>query len=78
MKDHSKKAGLNDAVIVNTCAVTNEAVRQAKQKIRKLKRDNPNKQIIVTGCAVQVDPISFSNMSEVDLVIGNFSSYSKR
>ena len=57
--------------VVNTCAVTAEAVRKSKQEIRKLRRDNPNSQMIVTGCAAQIEPKTFSEMSEVDLVIGN-------
>lgn len=59
------------AVIVNTCAVTGEAVRQAKQAIRKARRDNPAARIIVTGCAAQTDPQGFAAMDEVDLVLGN-------
>lgn len=69
-----KKAarGLNEPVIlVNTCAVTAEAVRQAKQAIRKAKKDNPNAKIIVSGCAAQIDPTTFSDMGEVSKVIGN-------
>ena len=53
MTDHAERAGLDDAVIVNTCAVTHEAVRQASQAIRKARRENPNARIIVTGCAAQ-------------------------
>jgi threonylcarbamoyladenosine tRNA methylthiotransferase MtaB len=56
---------------VNTCAVTAEAVRKSKQEIRKLRRDNPSSQMIVTGCAAQIEPKTFSEMSEVDLVVGN-------
>ena len=59
------------AVIFNTCAVTAEAVRQARQSIRKARRENPNARIIVTGCAAQTDPQGFSAMDEVDLVLGN-------
>jgi threonylcarbamoyladenosine tRNA methylthiotransferase MtaB len=59
------------AVIFNTCAVTAEAVRQAKQSIRKARRENPNARIIVTGCAAQTEPASFADMDEVDLVLGN-------
>ena len=69
-----KKAarGINQPVIlVNTCAVTAEAVRQAKQAIRKAKRDNPDAEILVSGCAAQIDPNSFADMSEVSKVIGN-------
>jgi threonylcarbamoyladenosine tRNA methylthiotransferase MtaB len=63
-------AGL-DAVIVNTCAVTGEAVRQARQTIRKLRRQHPHRRIIVTGCAAQLAPQSFADMPEVDRVLGN-------
>jgi threonylcarbamoyladenosine tRNA methylthiotransferase MtaB len=71
MKAEAEKAGLSGALIVNTCAVTAEAVRQAKQAIRKAKRDNPGRQIIVTGCAAQTNARAFGDMVEVDLVIGN-------
>jgi threonylcarbamoyladenosine tRNA methylthiotransferase MtaB len=71
MKTEAEKAGLSEALIVNTCAVTEEAVRQAKQAIRKARRDNPGRQIIVTGCAAQTEARSFADMDEVDLVIGN-------
>jgi threonylcarbamoyladenosine tRNA methylthiotransferase MtaB len=64
-------AGLSDAVVVNTCAVTAEAVRQARQTIRKLRRERPDSRIVVTGCAAQTDPNSFAVMPEVDRVIGN-------
>jgi threonylcarbamoyladenosine tRNA methylthiotransferase MtaB len=71
MRAHAERAGLADAVIVNTCAVTAEAVRQAAQTIRKLKRDNPAARLIVTGCAAQIEPDRFAAMLEVDRVIGN-------
>ncbi|WP_224825096.1 tRNA (N(6)-L-threonylcarbamoyladenosine(37)-C(2))-methylthiotransferase MtaB [Cognatishimia sp. MH4019] len=71
MKELADTAGLSDAVIVNTCAVTAEAVRKARQEIRKLRRENPNARLIVTGCAAQTEPKTFSNMAEVDAVIGN-------
>jgi threonylcarbamoyladenosine tRNA methylthiotransferase MtaB len=58
-------------VVVNTCAVTAEAVRKARQEIRKLRRANPNAKLIVTGCAAQTEPETFRDMAEVDLVIGN-------
>jgi threonylcarbamoyladenosine tRNA methylthiotransferase MtaB len=64
-------AGLDDAVIVNTCAVTGEAVRQARQAIRRARRDRPEAKIIVTGCAAQTDPAAFALMPEVDRVLGN-------
>jgi len=63
--------GLTDAIIVNTCAVTGEAVRQARQAIRRSRREHPDARLIVTGCAAQIDPDSFSAMPEVDLVLGN-------
>ncbi|WP_170430629.1 tRNA (N(6)-L-threonylcarbamoyladenosine(37)-C(2))-methylthiotransferase MtaB [Ruegeria arenilitoris] len=71
MKELSQQAGLTDAVVVNTCAVTAEAVRKARQEIRKLRRENPNARLIVTGCAAQTEPETFSRMEEVDAVIGN-------
>lgn len=64
-------AGLRNAVIVNTCAVTAEAERQARQAIRKAKREHPDAHIIVTGCAAQISPSTFGAMAEVDQVIGN-------
>jgi threonylcarbamoyladenosine tRNA methylthiotransferase MtaB len=64
-------AGLADVVVVNTCAVTGEAVRQARQAIRKLKREHPQARILVTGCAAQTEPDTFADMAEVDRVIGN-------
>ncbi|MDA7964451.1 tRNA (N(6)-L-threonylcarbamoyladenosine(37)-C(2))-methylthiotransferase MtaB [Ruegeria sp.] len=71
MKELSQQAGLQDAVIVNTCAVTAEAVRKARQEIRKLRRENPDARLIVTGCAAQTEPQTFAAMDEVDAVIGN-------
>ncbi len=71
MKDLARQAGLDNAVIVNTCAVTAEAVRKARQDIRKLRRDHPKARLIVTGCAAQTEPDTFANMPEVDAVIGN-------
>src|SRR5207247_6186400 len=64
-------AGLTDVVVVNTCAVTAEAVRQARQAIRKLRRERPGARIVVTGCAAQTEPETFAQMGEVDRVIGN-------
>ncbi|NKB55190.1 MAG: tRNA (N(6)-L-threonylcarbamoyladenosine(37)-C(2))-methylthiotransferase MtaB [Alphaproteobacteria bacterium] len=66
-----KAAGLDDSIIFNTCAVTKEAERQARQAIRRARRDNPCAQIIVTGCAAQIDADAFAAMPEVDRVIGN-------
>ena len=71
MKRLATKAGLGQAVVINTCAVTAEAVRKAKQDIRKLRRQHPDAKIIITGCAAQIDPKAFSRMPEVDVVIGN-------
>ncbi len=71
MKELSSAAGVSNAVVVNTCAVTAEAVRKARQEIRKLRRENPNAKLIVTGCAAQTEPQTFAEMSEVDVVIGN-------
>ena len=65
----------DDAIVVNSCAVTNEAVRQTRQAIRRAKRDAPERRIIVTGCAAQLDPASFAAMPEVDRVIGNADKY---
>jgi len=71
MKDLAAQAGLQNAVVVNTCAVTAEAVRKARQDIRKLRKANPNARLIVTGCAAQTEPDTFAKMDEVDAVIGN-------
>jgi threonylcarbamoyladenosine tRNA methylthiotransferase MtaB len=71
IRDMTAKAGLQDAIVVNTCAVTAEAVRKARQDIRKLRRANPNAKLIVTGCAAQTEPKTFAAMAEVDRVIGN-------
>lgn len=71
MRDEMDKAGIEDAIIINTCAVTSEAERQARQTIRRLKRERPNARIIVTGCAAQLDPAKFANMDEVERVVGN-------
>jgi len=71
MREMTATVGLQDAVIVNTCAVTVEAVRKARQEIRRLRRDNPGATLIVTGCAAQTEPATFAAMAEVDLVLGN-------
>jgi threonylcarbamoyladenosine tRNA methylthiotransferase MtaB len=71
MKELAGAAGLRDAVVVNTCAVTAEAVRKARQDIRKLRKANPTARLIVTGCAAQTEPETFTAMDEVDAVIGN-------
>jgi len=71
VKTHAEAAGRTDTVIVNTCAVTGEAVRQARQTIRKLRRERPGARLVVTGCAAQIDPDMFAAMDEVDEVVGN-------
>ncbi|MBB6508790.1 threonylcarbamoyladenosine tRNA methylthiotransferase MtaB [Rhizobium soli] len=71
MRAEAEKAGLNNAVLVNTCAVTSEAVRQARQMIRRVRRDNPHARIVVTGCAAQTEKQTFADMPEVDMVLGN-------
>ncbi|MEP1586297.1 MAG: tRNA (N(6)-L-threonylcarbamoyladenosine(37)-C(2))-methylthiotransferase MtaB [Tateyamaria sp.] len=71
MEELAEGAGLQDAVIINTCAVTAEAVRKARQDIRKLRRTHPDAKLIVTGCAAQTEPDTFAQMEEVDVVIGN-------
>ncbi|NNE80640.1 MAG: tRNA (N(6)-L-threonylcarbamoyladenosine(37)-C(2))-methylthiotransferase MtaB [Silicimonas sp.] len=71
MREMADAAGLGDAVIVNTCAVTAEAVRKSQKEIRRLARENPTSRVIVTGCAAQTEPERFADMDEVDLVLGN-------
>jgi threonylcarbamoyladenosine tRNA methylthiotransferase MtaB len=71
MRRHAGAADLGECVIINTCAVTGEAVRQAAQTIRRTRRERPNARIIVTGCAAQIEPERFADMAEVDHVIGN-------
>ncbi|MEL7398298.1 MAG: tRNA (N(6)-L-threonylcarbamoyladenosine(37)-C(2))-methylthiotransferase MtaB [Pseudomonadota bacterium] len=71
MRELAAEAGMDNAVVVNTCAVTAEAVRKARQEIRKLRRQNPEARLIVTGCAAQTEPETFQSMAEVDAVIGN-------
>ena len=71
MKELANQAGLTNTVVINTCAVTAEAVRKAKQDIRRLRRQNPKAKLIVTGCAAQTEPNTFIEMAEVDVVIGN-------
>ena len=70
-------AGLDDAVVVNTCAVTAEAVRQARQAIRRLRRERPDAHIVVTGCAAQTDASEFAKMPEVDRVLGNEEKFER-
>lgn len=71
-------AGLDDAVVMNTCAVTAEAVRQAKQAIRRVRREKPDARIIVTGCAAQTEAKTFAHMPEVDRVVGNEEKFDAR
>jgi threonylcarbamoyladenosine tRNA methylthiotransferase MtaB len=71
IRKQADDAGLQNAVVFNTCAVTGEAVRQARQAIRKARRERPGAKLIVTGCAAQIDPGAFAAMAEVDLVLGN-------
>lgn len=71
MRTHARAAGVSDCIVVNTCAVTGEAVSQARQMIRKLKREHPHARLVVTGCAAQTEPDAFAAMPEVDHVLGN-------
>ena len=71
MRNMAGTVGLNNAVVINTCAVTHQAVSKSRQEIRRLRRENPNSTLIVTGCAAQIDPMGFSKMVEVDFVLGN-------
>ena len=71
MRNQAADAGLNNAIIFNTCAVTSEAERQARQAIRRARRENPDARIVVTGCAAQIAPQNWADMPEVDYVIGN-------
>src|SRR5262249_8198019 len=71
IRRQAQAAGLAETVVVNTCAVTAEAVRQSRQAIRRLKRERPDARIVVTGCAAQTQPAAFGTMPEVALVLGN-------
>jgi threonylcarbamoyladenosine tRNA methylthiotransferase MtaB len=71
VRRHAEAAGLRDTIVINSCAVTGEAVKQARQTIRRMKRERPEARIVVTGCAAQTEPESFAEMSEVDRVLGN-------
>jgi threonylcarbamoyladenosine tRNA methylthiotransferase MtaB len=71
IRNSARDAQLHDCVVINTCAVTGEAVRQSRQTIRRLKRENPDRRIIVTGCAAQIQPETYAAMTEVDAVFGN-------
>ncbi len=76
MAGHARDAGLTNAVIINTCAVTNEAVAESRRQVRKARRDNPDSTVIVTGCAAQIDPKAFARIKGVDRVIGNHEKMS--
>src|SRR5262245_11379320 len=78
MKARAAEAGLEGAIIVNTCAVTGEAVRQSRQTIRKLRREHPKAEIIVTGCAAQTEPETYAAMPEVSRVLGNIEKLDAR
>ena len=71
MAREAMRAGLTDTIVINSCAVTNEAVAQARQSIRRLKRERPSSRIVVTGCAAQTQAAMFAGMAEVDRVVGN-------
>ncbi|MDB5482679.1 MAG: 2-methylthioadenine synthase [Caulobacteraceae bacterium] len=71
IRERAQADGVTDTVVFNTCAVTGEAVRQARQAIRKARRERPGARLVVTGCAAQIDPAGFAAMDEVDLVLGN-------
>jgi threonylcarbamoyladenosine tRNA methylthiotransferase MtaB len=71
IRREAESAGLEDTIVINSCAVTNEAVAQARQSIRRLKRERPHARIVVTGCAAQTQPKMFADMIEVDRVVGN-------
>jgi threonylcarbamoyladenosine tRNA methylthiotransferase MtaB len=71
IRREAERAGLADTIVINSCAVTNEAVAQARQAIRRLKRERPFARIVVTGCAAQTQPDMFADMAEVDRVVGN-------
>src|SRR3954454_18432100 len=71
IRREAENAGLSDTIVINSCAVTNEAVAQARQSIRRLKRERPGTRIVVTGCAAQTQAQMFAEMAEVDRVVGN-------
>jgi threonylcarbamoyladenosine tRNA methylthiotransferase MtaB len=71
ISDHASKYGHSDLIIFNTCAVTSEAERQARQAIRSTKKDRPDAKILVTGCAAQINPKKWNDMPEVNFVAGN-------
>jgi threonylcarbamoyladenosine tRNA methylthiotransferase MtaB len=71
IRREAQLAGIDDTIVINSCAVTNEAVAQARQSIRRLKRERPHARVVVTGCAAQTQPEMFAGMPEVDRVLGN-------
>ncbi|PZN94576.1 MAG: tRNA (N(6)-L-threonylcarbamoyladenosine(37)-C(2))-methylthiotransferase MtaB, partial [Hyphomicrobiales bacterium] len=71
IRRQAQAAGITDLAIVNSCAVTAEATRQARQAIRKLRREQPDRPVIVTGCAAQIEPARFAQMPETARIIGN-------
>ncbi|WP_445491159.1 tRNA (N(6)-L-threonylcarbamoyladenosine(37)-C(2))-methylthiotransferase MtaB [Rhodopseudomonas sp. RCAM05734] len=71
IRREAEGAGMSDTIVINSCAVTSQAVAQARQSIRRLKRERPNARIVVTGCAAQTEPLTFAGMAEVDRVVGN-------
>src|SRR5438034_61419 len=71
IRREAEAAGLEDTIVINSCAVTNEAVAQARQQVRRLKRERPGARIVVTGCAAQTQAKMFADMTEVDRVLGN-------
>src|ERR1700754_1273904 len=71
IRREAENAGLADTIVINSCAVTNEAVAQARQSIRRIKRERPGARIVVTGCAAPTQPAMFAEMVEVDRVVGN-------
>ena len=78
MRQAVESAGLDNTILINTCAVTTEAVRQARQKVRRARRENPDARIIVTGCAVQTEPVTFAKIAEADFVFGNFEKLQRK
>jgi len=72
----AESAGLSDTIVINSCAVTSQAVAQARQSIRRLKRERPGLRIVVTGCAAQTEPRTFAAMAETDRVLGNMEKLS--
>ncbi len=76
MAGHARESGLKDTVVINTCAVTNEAVAESRRQVRKARRENPEATLIVTGCAAQIDPTAFAAIKGVDKVIGNHEKMS--